>query len=74
MINLFDIFFSLIMGGLMSLSITLATTFFRIGAADNFFLVWLEIWIIAYPIAFICILIYKPFAIKLTTKIVEKFK
>ena len=58
----------------MSLSITLATTFVRIGAADNFFVVWLEVWIVAYPVAFICIFLYKPIAIKLTAKIVEKFK
>jgi hypothetical protein len=58
----------------MSLSITLASTFVRIGMSDHFFEIWLEAWIVAYPVAFICILLYKPIAIKLTAKIVEKFK
>ncbi|MBU3629650.1 DUF2798 domain-containing protein [Polynucleobacter sp. AP-Melu-500A-A1] len=74
MINLPDFFFSLIMGCLMSLSITLATTFVRIGAAGNFFVIWFEVWIVAYPVAFICILLYKPIAMKLTAKIVKKLK
>jgi hypothetical protein len=74
MINFPNIIFSLIMGCLMSLSITLATTFVRVGSADNFFGVWLEVWLVAYPVAIICILIYRPFASKLTAKIVETMK
>jgi hypothetical protein len=74
MINFPNIIFSLIMGCLMSLSITLATTFVRVGSADNFFGVWLEVWLVAYPVAIICILIYRPFASKLTVKIVEAMK
>ncbi len=62
------------MGLLMSLSITLAATFVRIGAIENFFSIWLEVWLVAYPVAIICILIYKPFASKLTEKIVKKIK
>ena len=62
------------MGFLMSLSITLATTLIRIGIAQNFFEVWLEVWSIAYPVAIICILIYRPFASKATAQLVEKLK
>ena len=62
------------MGLLMSLSITLAATFVRIGATENFFSIWLEVWLVAYPIAIVCILIYKPFASKLTEKIMKKIK
>ena len=58
----------------MSLSITLVTTLVRLGATDEFLRVWLEIWLVAYPVAVICILIYKPFAGKLTAKILEKIK
>jgi len=72
MINFPNIIFALVMGFLMSLSITLATTFVRIGPAANFFLVWLEVWSVAYPVAIICILIYRPLAIKITTLLVEK--
>ena len=53
----------------MSLSITLATTYVRVGLADNFFWVWLEVWMIAYPVAIVCILIYRPLASKITAKI-----
>jgi len=62
------------MGLLMSLSITLATTFVRVGTIENFFSIWLEVWLVAYPVAIVCILIYKPFASKLTEKIVQKIK
>ena len=72
MINLSDIVFSLVMGFLMSVSITLATTFIRLGVIENFFLVWLEVWLVAYPVAIICILIYKPLAVKITTTLLKK--
>ncbi len=62
------------MGFLMSSSITLATTFVRVGPAANFFLVWLEVWLVAYPVAIVCILIYRPFASKITTVLLEKMK
>jgi hypothetical protein len=74
MINTPNLIFALIMGGLMSLSITLATTFVRVGAAQNFFWVWLEVWSVAYPVAIICILIYRPFASRLTNALVNKLK
>ena len=60
------------MGFLMSVSITLATTFIRLGVIENFFLVWLEVWLVAYPVAIICILIYKPLAVKITTTLLKK--
>jgi hypothetical protein len=72
MINLPGIIFSLVMGFLMSSSITFATTFVRVGAADNFFAVWFEVWSVAYPVAIICILIYRPIATKVTNALLEK--
>jgi len=60
------------MGFLMSVSITLATTFVRVGAVENFFFVWLEVWLVAYPVAIVCILIYRPFASRLTALLFEK--
>ena len=74
MINIPNLIFAAIMGGLMSLSITLATTLVRIGFAQNFFWVWLEVWSVAYPVAIICILIYRPFASKLTASLVKKLE
>lgn len=72
MINIPNLIFAIIMGCLMSLSITLATTFVRIGPVQNFFWVWMEVWLVAYPVAIICILIYKPLSGKLTDSIVKK--
>jgi hypothetical protein len=74
MINIPNLIFAAIMGGLMSLSITLATTFLRVGLAPDFFWIWLEVWSVAYPVAIICILIYRPFASKLTASLVNKLK
>jgi len=66
-----NLIFALIMGCMMSLSITLATTFVRVGLVENFFWVWLEVWLVAYPVAIVCILIYRPLASKITAKILE---
>ncbi|WP_128112877.1 DUF2798 domain-containing protein [Polynucleobacter necessarius] len=72
MMNLANLVFALVMGFLMSLSITLATTFVRVGLAENFFLVWLEVWAVAYPVAIVCILIYRPLASKISAKILNR--
>ena len=74
MINIASIIFALVMGFLMSASITLATTFVRIGVVENFFWLWLEVWLVAYPVAIICILLYRPFASKITELVVKKLK
>jgi hypothetical protein len=74
LMNIPNLIFAAIMGGLMSLSITLATTLVRVGFAQNFFWTWLEVWVVAYPVAMICILIYRPFASKLTASLVKKFR
>ncbi len=58
----------------MSLSITFVTTLARLGLTDEFLRVWLEVWLVAYPVAVICILLYKPWAVKLTAKLLEKMK
>ncbi|AGG34605.1 hypothetical protein D521_2039 [beta proteobacterium CB] len=74
MMNIPNLIFAAIMGGLMSLSITFATTLVRVGLAQNFLWVWLEVWVVAYPVAMICILIYRPFASKLTASLVKKLE
>jgi len=71
MMNLPSFIFSLVMGFLMSASITCATTLLSVGFIEHFFAVWLEVWLIAYPVAIICILIYRPLAGKITAKFVE---
>ena len=72
MMNLANFVFALVMGFLMSISITLATTVVRVGFAENFFLVWLEVWLVAYPVAIVCILIYRPLASKISARILNK--
>jgi len=72
MINLPALIFSLVMGFLMSLSITLVATFVRIGSGESFFSAWLEAWAVVYPVAIICILIYRPFATEVSAVIIEK--
>ena len=62
--------FALVMGFLMSASITFATTLLRVGFIEHFFAVWLEVWLLAYPVAIVCILIYKPIAGKITARLV----
>jgi len=74
MMNIPNLIFAAIMGGLMSLSITLATTLVRVGFVRDFFWVWLEVWAVAYPVAMICILIYRPLASKLTASLVKKLE
>lgn len=74
MINFPNFIFALVMGFLMSASITLATTFVRIGAVENFFGLWLEVWLVAYPVAIICILVYRPLASKITAAVLERLK
>jgi hypothetical protein len=74
MINISSFIFALVMGFLMSASITLATTFIRIGAVENFFWLWFEVWLAAYPVAIVCILAYRPLATKITAAILEKLK
>ena len=71
MMNLPNLIFALVMGFLMSLSITLATTYARIGLAENLLWAWLEVWVVAYPVAIVCILIYKPLASRLSEKIIQ---
>jgi hypothetical protein len=53
----------------MSLSITFATTFVRVGSAQNFYSLWFEVWLVAYPVAIVCILIYRPLASSITAKV-----
>ena len=74
MINIPNVIFALVMGFLMSASITLATTFVRIGAVENFFWLWFEVWLVAYPVAIVCILAYRPLATKITAAVLEKLK
>ena len=72
MMNISNLIFAAIMGGLMSLSITAVTTLARVGMEQSFFMACFEAWSVAYPVAFFCILIYRPLSSKLTDSLVKK--
>ena len=74
MINLPDLIFSIVMGFLMSVSITLVTTAVHTGLTSNFFWEWFEVWLLVYPVAIVCIVIHKPLASKITNVLAERFK
>jgi hypothetical protein len=74
MINLTDLIFSVVMGFLMSVSITLVTTAVHIGFTSHFFWEWFEVWLLVYPVAIVCIVIHKPLASKVTNVLAERFK
>lgn len=58
------------MGLFMSLTITFATTLSRIGFSHDFFTQWMSIWTVAYPVAIVCIILYRPLVTKITTNLV----
>jgi len=74
MITLPKFIFALVMGGLMSLTITLAISFVRHGIDSKFIGSWFESWQVAYPVAIVCILLYRPFAEWVTTILVKRLK
>lgn len=66
MIKIQEIFYTLIMGFLMSLFITLVLSFIRLGLTPHFFYEWISVWIYTYPIVLVCMLILKPLALAIT--------
>jgi hypothetical protein len=74
MMTLPKIIFAVVMGALMSITITFVIAIVREGAASNFIWLWLDAWIIAYPVAIICILVYRPVSEWLTTELVKRLK
>jgi hypothetical protein len=74
MINLTDLIFSIVMGFLMSVSITLVTTAVHIGFTSRVVWEWFEVWLLVYPVAIVCIVIHKPLANKITNALAERFK
>jgi hypothetical protein len=72
MFKLPSFIFAAIMGLWMSLTITLATTVYRVGFQTGFIVQWLEVWSVAYPVAIFCIMLYRPYAMKLTNLLTVK--
>lgn len=72
--HLEEILFTLIMGFLMSLFITLALSYIRLGLNPNFVDEWLGVWIYTYPIVIICMLIFKPISMAATHFLIKRIR
>jgi hypothetical protein len=60
--------FAVFMGFFTSLTLTLVITVTRQGITDQFFLQWFPLWSIAYPVATVCIVVYRPMVNNLTQR------
>jgi hypothetical protein len=67
-----EILFTLIMGFLMSLFITLALSYIRLGWSRQFVDEWLSVWVYTYPIVIICMLTFKPVSMALTNFLMKR--
>jgi len=72
MFKLPSFIFAAVMGLWMSITVTLAITVYRIGFSTGWHWSWFDAWLITYPLAVLCIMIYRPSAMKLTNYLVEK--
>lgn len=70
MFTLAAVLFAIIMGFFTSLTITLCITYLKLGLASDFLWQWMHIWVIAYPIATVSIVLYRPFVLQVVGKIV----
>lgn len=69
-----EILFTLIMGFLMSLFITLALSYIRLGLNHHFVEEWLSVWIYTYPIVVVCMLIFKPISMAVVNFLTKKIQ
>jgi hypothetical protein len=69
-----EILFTLIMGFLMSLFITLALSYIRLGLSHYFVEEWLSVWIYTYPIVVVCMLIFKPISMAAVNFLTKKIQ
>lgn len=72
--RLHNLIFAVVMGFLMSLCITFVTTLARLGPGPDFIIQWLSTWMIAYPVAILCIPLFRPLAASATDFLAQKIK
>ncbi len=53
----FRLFNTAVMSLLLSLMMTLWVTWINLGFVDDFFMRWMKAWLLAFPAAFICVLV-----------------
>lgn len=71
MFSIAAVMFAVFMGFFMSMTITLFITLILSGLSLLALTGWLKLWVIAYPVAVIAIIIYRPLALFLSGKVVR---
>ena len=67
------IIFAILMSFTLSLVMSAWITFVNIGAHPNFFSLWMNAWLLAWPAAGVIAFISGPFVHKVAQRIAEKF-
>ncbi len=65
----FKVFNTAVMSFLLSMMMTLWVTWINIGFVDDFVWRWLKAWALAFPAAFICVLILATPVMKFSKKV-----
>ena len=74
MFSLAAILFAVLMGFFMSLTLTLCISIYLIGFNAMFLDKRLQLWPIAYPIAVVSIIVYRPLVLNLSGKLVRWYQ
>ncbi len=65
----FRMFNTAVMSVLLSLMMTLWVTWINLGFVDDFVLRWMKAWLLAFPAAFVCVLILAQPVMKFSCKV-----
>ncbi len=65
----FRLFNTAVMSLLLSLMMTLWVTWINLGFVDDFLLRWMKAWLLAFPAAFVCVLILAEPVMKFSRKV-----
>ena len=65
------IIFAFVMGVFMSMTVTFVSTYVKLGFVEGFISIWMEYWVVAYPIVVASILVYRPIATNITVRVMN---
>ncbi len=65
----FRLFNTAVMSFLLSMMMTLWVTWINLGFVENFFFFWLKAWALAFPAAFVCVMILAQPVMKFSKKV-----
>ena len=65
------IIFACVMGIFMSMTVTFVSTYVKLGFVEGFISIWMEYWVVAYPIVVASILLYRPLATNITVRVMN---